>query len=373
MSKFKILVVFGTRPEAIKLAPLIKELKKEEKIDTKVCVTGQHREMLDQMLKVFQIVPDYDLDIFKSGQTLTEVTCKSLVGVENVIKEYKPDLLIVQGDTTAVFAGAMAAFYNGVKVAHVEAGLRSGDLYSPYPEEANRMLTGVVTCMHFAPTENAKENLLKENYSEENIFVTGNTAIDALYMVLDKNYKFQDEIINSIDFENKKVIVLTAHRRENLGEYMENIFNGVKEVVDKNSDVEIIYPMHKNPKVRENAIKILGNNPRIHLTEPIDYLPFANLLAKCYLVVTDSGGIQEEAPSLGKPVLVVRRETERPEGIEAGTARLIGVNKKEIFDSINLLINSEVEYKKMANSVNPYGDGKAAFNIVNSIKNKFLK
>ncbi len=372
MDKLKILVVFGTRPEAVKMAPLIKELEKEKDIVTKVCVTGQHREMLDQMLKVFDIKPDYDLDIFKSGQTLTEVTCKSLVGVENVVKEFQPDLLLVQGDTTAVFAGALAAFYNGVKIGHVEAGLRSGDLYSPFPEEANRMLTGIVTNLHFAPTTQARDNLIKEGYDESKIFITGNTAIDALHMVLDKNYKFEDDVINNIDFENKKVIVMTAHRRENIGEYMENIFGAIKDVADNNEDVEIIYAMHKNPKVREIAVKVLGNNKRVHLTEPIDYLPFANLLSKCYLIVTDSGGIQEEAPSLGKPVLVVRRETERPEGIEAGTARLIGVDKDEIYKNINLLINDKEEYLKMANAVNPYGDGTAAKNIVKVIKNNLL-
>lgn len=368
MDKRKILMVFGTRPEAIKMAPLVKELKKEESIITKVCVTGQHREMLDQILKVFDIKPDYDLNIFKHGQTLTEVTHKSLVGVEEVVKEFKPDLLLVQGDTTAVFAGALAAFYNGIKIGHVEAGLRSGDLYSPYPEEANRMLTGILTNFHFAPTQHSKENLLREGYDESKIYITGNTEIDALQMVLDKNYKFEDDIINNIDFKNKKVIVMTAHRRENIGENMENIFEAIRDVVNNNDDVEVIYAMHKNPKVREIAYKILSDNPRVHLTEPIDYLPFMNLIAKSYLVVTDSGGIQESAPALGKPVLVVRKETERPEGIEAGTARLIGVDRDEIYKHINLLVNNKEEYLKMANAVNPYGDGNAAKNIVKIIK-----
>ncbi|QSX05050.1 UDP-N-acetylglucosamine 2-epimerase (non-hydrolyzing) [Sedimentibacter sp. zth1] len=372
MDKLKVLLVFGTRPEAVKMAPLIKELKKQDEIITKVCVTGQHREMLDQILHVFDIVPDYDLNIFKPGQTLTEVTHKSLVGVEKVIKEFEPDLMLVQGDTTAVFAGALAAFYNGVKIGHVEAGLRSGDLYSPFPEEANRMLTGVVTNFHFAPTNQARENLFKENYDEEKIFVTGNTAIDALHMVLNKDFKFNDDSVNNIDFKNKKVILMTAHRRENIGENMENIFGAIKEVVESNDNVEIIYPMHKNPKVREIATKILGDNKRIHLTEPIDYLPFAHLMAKSYLIVTDSGGIQEEAPSLGKPVLVVRKETERPEGIEAGTARLIGVDKDNIVKNINKLVRDEKEYEKMAFAVNPYGDGTAAKNIVSIIKEKLL-
>lgn len=371
MNKLKILIVFGTRPEAIKMAPLIKELEKEKDIITKVCVTGQHREMLDQILHVFDIEPDYDLDIFKHGQSLTEITQKSLVGVENVIKEFKPDLLLVQGDTTAVFAGALAAFYNGIKIGHVEAGLRSGDLYSPFPEEANRMLTGIVTNLHFAPTKQARANLLKEGYDDSKIYITGNTEIDSLHMVLDENYKFEDHTISNIDFKNRKVIVMTAHRRENIGENMENIFSAIKDVADNNKDVEIIYAMHKNPKVREIAYKILGENDRIHLTEPIDYLPFINLIAKCYLVVTDSGGIQESAPALGKPVLVVRKETERPEGIEAGTARLIGVDKASVYEQINLLINDKEEYAKMANAVNPYGDGTAAKNIVKIIKEKF--
>jgi len=368
MNKLKILMVFGTRPEAIKMAPLVKELKKEESIITKVCVTGQHREMLDQILKVFDIKPDYDLNIFKHGQTLTEITHKSLVGVEEVIKEFKPDLLLVQGDTSAVFAGALAAFYNGVKIGHVEAGLRSGDLYSPYPEEANRKLTGILTNFHFAPTQHSKENLLREGYDESKIFITGNTEIDSLHMVLDKNYKFEDDLINNIDFENKKVIVMTAHRSENIGKNMENIFGAIKDIVDNNEDVEVIYAMHKNPKVREIAVKILGNNHRVHLTEPIDHLPFMNLIAKSYMVVTDSGGIQESAPALGKPVLVVRKETERPEGIEAGTVRLAGVDKDGVYDHINLLLNDKDEYAKMANAVNPYGDGTAAKNIVKIIK-----
>lgn len=368
MNKLKILMVFGTRPEAIKMAPLVKELKKEESIITKVCVTGQHREMLDQILKVFDIKPDYDLNIFKHGQTLTEITHKSLVGVEEVIKEFKPDLLLVQGDTSAVFAGALAAFYNGVKIGHVEAGLRSGDLYSPYPEEANRKLTGILTNFHFAPTQHSKENLIREGYDESKIFITGNTEIDSLHMVLDKNYKFEDDIINNIDFESKKVIVMTAHRSENIGKNMENIFGAIKDIVDNNEDVEVIYAMHKNPKVREIAVKILGNNDRVHLTEPIDHLPFMNLIAKSYMVVTDSGGIQESAPALGKPVLVVRKETERPEGIEAGTVRLAGVDKDVVYEHINLLLNDKDEYAKMANAVNPYGDGTAAKNIVKIIK-----
>lgn len=372
MEKVKVLIIFGTRPEAVKMAPIVKALKKEESFNTKICVTAQHRDMLDQVLRIFDIQPDYDLNIFQGGQTLTQITCRALTGLEEVIEEFKPELILVQGDTTTVFTGALAAFYHNVKIGHVEAGLRSGNLYSPYPEEANRMLTGVLTDFHFAPTEISKANLLREGYDENKIFITGNTSIDALHWVIDKNYKFDEETINNIDFVNKKVILLTSHRRENIGEPMENIFSAIRDIIKENKDVEVIYPMHLNPKVREIAEKTLGNTDRIHLIEPLDYLPFTNLMSKCYLVVTDSGGVQEEAPSLGKPVLVVRKETERPEGIESGTARLAGVNRDTIYDYLNILINDDEEYKKMAYAVNPYGDGKAAQYIVDAIKQKML-
>ncbi|NLJ57415.1 MAG: UDP-N-acetylglucosamine 2-epimerase (non-hydrolyzing) [Tissierellia bacterium] len=367
----KVLVVFGTRPEAVKMAPIVKALKKNEKyFDSKICVTAQHRDMLDQVLRIFNIEPDYDLDIFERGQSLTQITSRALTGLEEVIKDFKPDLILVQGDTTTVFSGALAAFYHQVKIGHVEAGLRSGNLYSPYPEEANRMMVGVVTDFHFAPTERSKNNLLREGYSENKIFVTGNTSIDALGWVIDENYKFDNEIINNIDFKNKKVILLTAHRRENIGKPMENIFSALKEIVESYEDVEVIYPMHLNPKVREIANKIFKGMERVHLIEPLDYLPFTNLMNRCYLVVTDSGGIQEEAPSLGKPVLVVRRETERPEGIEAGTAKLAGTDKLNIYKEVDLLVNNQEEYKKMANAVIPYGDGKAAEYIIQAIKDQ---
>ena len=373
MNKIKVLVIFGTRPEAVKMAPIVKALKNDmEHFDSKICVTAQHRDMLDQVLRIFEIEPDYDLNIFQSGQTLTQITCRALSGLEGVIEEYKPDLILVQGDTTTVFSGALAAFYHQVKIGHVEAGLRSGNLYSPYPEEANRMLTGILTDFHFAPTQTSKNNLLREGYDESKIFITGNTSIDALSWVIDKNYKFNEEALNNIDFENKKFILLTAHRRENIGEPMENIFSAVKEIAEKNSDVEIIYPMHLNPKVREIARSIFGLMKSVHLIEPLDYLPFTNLMSKCYLVVTDSGGVQEEAPSLGKPVLVVRKETERPEGIEAGTAKLAGTDREVIYRELDLLINNEEEYKKMANAVNPYGDGKAAVHIIDTIKKKMF-
>lgn len=372
MNKIKVLVVFGTRPEAVKMAPIIKALEKnKEHFISKICVTAQHRQMLDQVLRIFDIEPDYDLNIFQDGQSLTQITCRALTGLEEVIEDFRPNLILVQGDTTTVFTGALAAFYHQVKIGHVEAGLRSGNLYSPYPEEANRKLTGVITDFHFAPTQISKDNLLREGYDENKIFITGNTSIDALSWVIDKNYKFEDEKINSIDFENKKVILLTAHRRENIGEPMENIFSALKEIVEKNNDVEVIYPMHLNPKVREIANKTFEGMKEVHLIEPLDYLPFTNLMNKCYLVVTDSGGVQEEAPSLGKPVLVVRRETERPEGIEAGTAKLVGTDKLNIYNELDILINNEEEYKKMAYAVNPYGDGRAAEYIVKAIKDNW--
>ena len=371
MKKTRVLTVFGTRPEGIKMSPVIKRLNENPAIEHKACVTGQHREMLDQVMAIFDLTPDYDLNIFKGGQSITEITTKSLIGLEKVIDDFKPDLLLVQGDTTTVFAGALAGFYKGVKIGHIEAGLRSGDLYSPFPEEANRKLTGIVTNFHFAPTENSKENLLKEGYDESQIYITGNTSIDALLEVTANDYTFKDELLNNLDYENKKIVLLTSHRRENLGEPMENIFTAISDIVEKNSDVEIVFPVHLNPKVREIANRILGNNDRIHLIEPLDYLPFAHLQKKVYLIVTDSGGVQEEAPTLGKPVLVVRRETERPEGIEAGTAKLIGLEKDNIFNEVNALLNDKVEYEKMSTAVNPYGDGHAAEKIVDIIVKAF--
>lgn len=368
--KMKVMTVFGTRPEAIKMAPIVKAMEKEGRIENIVCVTAQHRQMLDQVLNIFDIEPDFDLNIFKPGQTLTEITTKALEGLEKVIIENKPDLLLVQGDTTTVFAGALAAFYQKVKIGHVEAGLRSGNLYSPYPEEANRKLTGILTDFHFAPTEKNRENLLKEGYPDEKIFITGNTVIDALFHVVKDKYIFNDELLDSIDFENRKVILMTSHRRENIGKPMENIFTAIKRIVEDHEDVEVVFPIHLNPKVRDIAYKVFDNHPRIHLVEPLNYEPFTNLMAKSYLVVTDSGGLQEEAPSLGKPVLVVREETERPEGIVAGTAKLVGTNEEKIYKEINMLLNEKEKYLKMSNAVNPYGDGKAAEKIVDIILQK---
>lgn len=364
------MTVFGTRPEGIKMAPIIKEMEKEEGIENIVCITAQHREMLDQVLNLFNIEPDYDLNIFKPGQSLTEITTRALEGLEEVIKKEKPDLLLVQGDTTTVFSGALAAFYQKVKVGHVEAGLRSGNLYSPYPEEANRRLTGIVTDFHFAPTEESRENLLREGYPEEKIYITGNTVIDALQYAVKDDYNFQIPLLNKLDYENKKIVLLTSHRRENIGKPMENVFSAVKDIVEKHRKVEVVFPIHLNPKVREIAHSVFKENPRIHLIEPLDYEPFTNLMAKSHLIVTDSGGLQEEAPSLGKPVLVIREETERPEGIEAGTARLVGTSYNKVFKEMDTLLSNKEEYKKMANAVNPYGDGRASKRIVDIILKK---
>lgn len=367
MNNIKILTVFGTRPEGIKMAPIIKTMEKREGIENIICITAQHREMLDQVLNIFNIEPDYDLNIFKPGQTLTEITTRALEGLEKVIIETKPDVLLVQGDTTTVFAGALAAFYQKVKVGHVEAGLRSGNLYSPYPEEANRRLTGVLTNFHFAPTENNRQNLLREGYPDDRIFITGNTVIDALNYVVKENYEFKYSSLNNIDYKNKRVILLTSHRRENIGKPMENIFSAVRDIVNKYPDVELVFPIHLNPKVRDIAYRIFDNQERVHIIDPLDYEPFTNLMARSYLVITDSGGLQEEAPSLGKPVLVVREETERPEGIEAGTAKLVGTQYDNIYMELDILLSNEEEYHKMANAVNPYGDGKASERIVDII------
>ncbi|SCG81849.1 UDP-N-acetylglucosamine 2-epimerase [Proteiniborus sp. DW1] len=367
MKKIKVLTVFGTRPEATKMCVVVKKLNANPFIEHKLCVTAQHREMLDQVLNIFDVVPDYDLNIFEAGQSLSQITTRALNGLESVIKEFKPDLILVQGDTTTVFAGALAAFYNKVKVGHVEAGLRSHNLYSPFPEEANRMLTGIVADFHFCPTEESKQNLLREGYDPSKIYVTGNTAIDALLETVSDTYVFEDEFLNKLDYKNKKIIYMTCHRSENIGKPMEDIFTAMSHIIDKNQDAELVFPMHLNPKVREIAYRVLRDKPRIHLMEPLDYEASVNMQARCYLVVTDSGGLQEEAPTLGKPVLVVRRETERPEGIKAGTARLIGVEYENVFNQIDLLLNNKEEYNKMANAVNPYGDGHAAERIVEII------
>ena len=360
----KVLTVFGTRPEAIKMAPLVKKLNEEPEIQSVLSVTAQHREMLDQVLDLFELVPDYDLNIMKQNQTISQITSNVIIGLEDVFKKEKPDIVLVHGDTTTTFATALAGFYQQVKVGHVEAGLRTYDKYSPYPEEMNRVLTGHIADLHFAPTERNRQNLLREAISDEAIHITGNTVIDALLQVTDKPYTFEDETLKNIDFDNRRVIAVTCHRRENLGENMEHIFSAIRDIATEFEDTEIIYPVHMNPKVRETANKVLGNADRIHLIEPLQYQPFSNLMAKSYLIITDSGGIQEEAPSLGKPVLVVRRETERPEAIEAGTVKLAGVSRDTIYQMAKELLSDEAAYKKMAHAVNPYGDGHACERII---------
>ena len=371
MKKIKIINIFGTRPEAIKMCPLVKALEKSDKIESIVCVTAQHREMLDNVLKMFDVKADYDLDIMAHGQTIVDVSNKVLNGVDKVIKDCNPDIVLVHGDTSTTLNAALAAFYNKVPIGHVEAGLRSGDIYSPFPEEVNRKLTGAIAKLHFAATESNKENLNKENISE-NIYITGNTVIDALLSVVDKKYKFTDEILNKIDFENNKVILLTTHRRENWGKPMHNIFKAVRRLIENNEDVQVIFPMHKNPIVRDLArAEFEGIEDRVIMIEPLEYKDFSNLMAKCYLIMTDSGGIQEEAPALGKPVLVLRTETERPEAVKAGTVALVGIEQENIYNKAHLLINNIEEYEKMSKAINPYGDGEACARIVSILENYF--
>ena len=364
----KVMSVFGTRPEAIKMAPLVKELEKREGIKSIVCVTAQHREMLDQVLDTFKINPDYDLNIMKQGQTLAEVTTRALVGLEEVIKEVEPDIVLVHGDTTTTFAGALAAFYNQVAIGHVEAGLRTYDKYSPFPEEMNRQCVDRMTDIFFAPTEISKNNLLKENIEESKIYVTGNTAIDAMSTTVNENYVHPDlEWIKP----NEKLILLTAHRRENLGEPMRHIFRAVKRIVDEFSDIKVIYPIHMNPKVREVASEVFDGCDRIRLIEPLEVFDFHNFQNRSYVILTDSGGIQEEAPSLGKPVLVLRDTTERPEGIKAGTLKLVGTDEETIYEETKKLLTNQDEYDSMSKASNTYGDGHASERIVDAIENYF--
>ena len=366
----KVISIFGTRPEAIKMAPLVKELEKRKEIESIVVVTAQHRQMLDSVLDTFKIKPNYDLNIMKQGQTLGEITTRALTGLEEVIKKEKPDIVLVHGDTTTTFAGALAAFYNGVSIGHVEAGLRTYDKYSPYPEEMNRQMVDCMSDMYFAPTLMSKENLLKEGKDERKIYVTGNTAIDAMSTTIDENYTHPE-----LDWikENEKMILLTAHRRENLGEPMRNIFKAVKRITDEFSDVKVIYPIHLNPKVREIANEIFDGDDKVHLIEPLEVFDFHNFQNKSYLILTDSGGIQEEAPSLGKPVLVLRDTTERPEGIKAGTLKLVGTDEETIYNETKKLLTNQKEYEKMSRASNPYGDGHASEKIVDAIVERFNK
>lgn len=371
MKKIKVMTVFGTRPEAIKMAPLAIELEKNPNIESIVCVTAQHRQMLDQVLEIFNIKPDYDLDIMKERQTLVEITARVLEGLDKVLKEAKPDIVLVHGDTSTSFVGALAAFYNQIKVGHVEAGLRTYDIYSPFPEEMNRCLTGRIAQMNFSPTVNNKNNLLKENVKEDTIFVTGNTVIDAMKTTVKDDFIFKTEELNKIDYKAKRVITMTAHRRENLGKPLENICNAVKRLVVKYDDLEVVYPVHLNPLVRETVRGILGNMERVHLIEPVNVDELHNLMARSYLVMTDSGGIQEEAPYLAKPVLVMRKETERPEAVDAGTVKIAGVDEEVIFSLACDLIDNKESYDKMAKAINPYGDGNASERIVDAILYEF--
>ena len=366
----KVMSIFGTRPEAIKMAPLVKELEKRKNIESIVCVTAQHREMLDQVLETFDIKPDYDLNIMKQGQTLGDVTTRALTGLEEVIKEAKPDIVLVHGDTTTTFAGALAAFYNQVAIGHVEAGLRTDNKYSPYPEEMNRQMVERLSDMYFAPTEISKNNLLKENIDESKIYITGNTAIDAMSTTVDKNYTHKElEWIKP----DERMILLTAHRRENLGEPMRHIFRAIKKIVDEFDDVKVIYPIHMNPKVREVANEVFDGDDKVKLIEPLEVFDFHNFQNKSYIILTDSGGFQEEAQSLGKPVLVLRDTTERPEGINAGTLKLVGTDEDIIYEETKRLLTDSKEYERMSKASNPYGDGHASERIVDAIVEYFNK
>lgn len=365
MKKIKVMTVFGTRPEAIKMAPLVLELQKQsQRFETITTVSAQHREMLDQVLDIFHIKPDYDLNIMHARQTLTDITSNVLINLDKILKEAKPDIVLVHGDTTTTFAASVAAFYNQIPIGHVEAGLRTWEKYSPYPEEMNRQMTDAMTDLYFAPTNQSKANLLKENHKEDNIYITGNTAIDALKQTVDKEY--HHDILDKVSPDNK-LILLTMHRRENQGEPMRRVFKVIREVVESREDVEVIYPVHLSPAVQEAAKEILGNTERIHLISPLDVVDFHNLAARSYFIMTDSGGVQEEAPSLGKPVLVLRDTTERPEGVEAGTLKLVGTESEKVKEEMEELLDNDAEYQRMAQAKNPYGDGKASERILDAI------
>lgn len=358
----KVMIVFGTRPEAIKMCPLILELKKHSEIDCKVCVTGQHKEMLRQVLDIFNIRENYNLDIMCEKQTLSTITISILSKIEEVFIKEKPDIILVHGDTTTSFVAALAAFYQKIPVGHVEAGLRTGNIYSPYPEEMNRILISKIAKYHFAPTERNKKNLNRENIYDH-VYITGNTIIDAFKKTVRSDYQFKNEVIRNVDFANKRIILVTAHRRENWGMPLENICNAIRDLAEEYEDVEVVYPVHLNPIVRETVFRIMGNNKKIHLIDPIDVLEMHNLIKKSFMVMTDSGGLQEEAPSLGKPVLVLRTETERPEAVEAGTVKVVGVKKNDIYQGAKLLLDDTQKYLQMAHAVNPYGDGHACERI----------
>ncbi|SES11150.1 UDP-N-acetylglucosamine 2-epimerase (non-hydrolysing) [Gracilibacillus ureilyticus] len=366
----KVMTIFGTRPEAIKMAPLVLELKKRpEQFEAIVTVTAQHREMLDQVLSIFDITPDYDLNIMKARQTLAQITTRALEGLDKVMQETKPDIVLVHGDTTTTFAASLAAYYNQIAVGHVEAGLRTWNKYSPYPEEMNRQLTGVMADLHFAPTTKSSQNLINENKKEETIFITGNTAIDALSTTVNTSYTHP--VLDKVG--DKRLVLMTAHRRENLGQNMQQMFRAIKRLVDKHQDIHVVYPVHLNPAVQETANEILGNDQRISLIEPLAVVDFHNFASQAHLILTDSGGVQEEAPSLGVPVLVLRDTTERPEGIEAGTLKLAGTDEDNIFQLADELLSDEEAHREMARASNPYGDGKASERIADAIRYFFNK
>lgn len=362
----KIMAIFGTRPEAIKMAPVVRELLKHPEIETKVCLTAQHREMLDQVVDLFQLPVDYDLDIMKQGQSLYDITDRVLLGLKDVLEKEKPDLVLVHGDTTTTFSATLAAFYQQIDVGHVEAGLRTGNMYSPFPEEANRRLTSVLTALHFAPTETARQNLLKENQKDDHIFTVGNSVIDALLATVKKDYVFEDKELQDIE-EHKRIILVTTHRRENLGEPMRNVYRALRRLVETVPDTEVVFPVHRNPLVRQAVKEVLDGVPGIHLVDPMEYEPFTNLMARSAIILTDSGGIQEEAPSLGKPVLVLRDTTERPEAVASGTVKLVGTDEDKVYNTAYKLLTDEKAYKEMAESINPYGDGHTSERIVQAI------
>ena len=368
--KIKVMSVFGTRPEAIKMLPLVKAIQANDQLESIVCITAQHREMLDHVLHTFGVTADYDLNLMMPRQTLTDITTKVLSGLDEVLEKARPDIVLVHGDTTTSFAAALAAFYKQIPIGHVEAGLRTYNIYSPFPEEANRNLTSKLTTMHFAPTEMNRENLKRESITA-GVYVTGNTVIDALLSIVRDDYVFEDENLRAMTFGNERTILLTSHRRENLGEPMRNIFSAILDVVNEYDDLRVVYPMHLNPAVREPAREILGNHPRINLIEPIGVGDMHNLFAKCYMILTDSGGIQEEAPALGKPVLVLRTETERPEAVETGVVKVAGTDKDNLVKEIKLLLDDAQEYAKMSNAKNPYGDGHASQRICEAIIEAF--
>ena len=368
MNKIKIAIIFGTRPETIKMFPVISEIKKyPHLIDYRVIVSGQHREMLDQMLEIFQINSDYDLDIMEQGQSLSNITNNSLLGIEKILKKEKPSMVLVQGDTTTTFTGALAAFYQKIKIGHIEAGLRTNNKYYPFPEEVNRHLTSVLTDLHFTPTRQSCNNLLSEGVKREDIFISGNTVIDSLLLMIKENHIFREPLLKDKKIFEKKIILVTMHRRENWGEPLKEVCQAINKIIDKHSNISVIFPLHKNPEIRKNVKEILENKKDILLLDALDYDDMVNLMSRSYLILTDSGGIQEESPSLGKPVLVLRDETERPEAVEAGVAKLVGTDKERVYNEVETLLNSRDKYMEMSKSINPYGDGKASERIVKKI------